>query len=120
MVITAKELALEVAKACADKKGKDIVLMKVDKKTTLCTYMVIAGASNVTQVKAIAENVEEKIEKNLELMPTRTDGKSEGKWAVIDYGDVIVHIFEEQTREFYHLERLWQDGSETEKYEESI
>jgi len=62
--MTAKELAVEIAKACSEKKGKDIILMDVEKKTTLCSYMVIAGAGNVNQVKAVAENVEEKIEKN--------------------------------------------------------
>lgn len=119
--MTAKELTKEIAKACAEKKGKDILMIRVEDKTTLCSYMVIASASNVTQVKAISENVEEKIEKNLDLMPTRTDGKSGGKWAVIDYGDVIVHIFEEETRRFYNLERLWQENCQAEAYiEESI
>ncbi len=118
--MTARELVLEIAKDLSEKKGEDIVIMNVEKKTTLCTYMIIAGASSTTQVKALAENVEEKVERNLSLSPTRTDGKAEGKWSVIDYGDVIVHIFEEECREFYHLERLWQgENVTTERYEDA-
>lgn len=114
--MTAKELTVAIAKAISEKKGEDILMIHVEAKTTLCSYMVIATAGNMSQVKAIAENVEEKIEKQFELSPTRIDGKTEGRWSVIDYGDVIVHIFERETREFYRLERLWQENCEVETY----
>lgn len=116
--MTARELALTVAGALSEKKGKDIILMDVENKTTLCSYFVIASGNNSMQVKAMAENVEEKTEKVFDLLPKRTDGVNEGRWAVIDYGDVIVHIFQDDCRLFYHLEKLWEEGSSIEKYED--
>lgn len=112
-----KEIALEAAKALSEKKGADIVLINVENKTSLCSYFVIASASNSTQVKAMSDNVEEKLEKNLSLSPTRVDGRGDGRWTVLDYGDVIVHIFLDECRLFYHLERLWEEGATVERYE---
>ncbi len=114
--MTARELALEICKNLSERKAEDIVYMDVESKTTLCSYFVIASASNSTLVKALAEHLEEKMEKNFELSPSRTEGKQEGRWAVIDYGDVIVHIFLDECRLFYHLERLWEEGSKIERY----
>ena len=116
--ITSKNLAIEVCKALADKLGKDIVTMYVREKTDLCDYFVIASGSNAPQIRAMGERVEELVEKNLGLVPTRTEGVRDGRWAVIDYGDVIVHIFNDETRLFYHLERLWVDGENLQKFDE--
>ncbi|MBE5747169.1 MAG: ribosome silencing factor [Clostridiales bacterium] len=116
--ITSKTLAIEVCKALADKLGKDIVAMYVREKTDLCDYFVIASGSNVPQIRAMGERVEELVEKNLGLVPTRTEGVRDGRWAVIDYGDVIVHIFNDETRLFYHLERLWKDGENFARFDE--
>jgi ribosome-associated protein len=90
----------------------------VREKTDLCDYFVIASGSNAPQIKAMGERVEELIEKNLGLVPSRTEGVRDGRWAVIDYGDVIVHIFNDETRLFYHLERLWQDGENVRTFNE--
>ncbi|MBQ8322698.1 MAG: nicotinate (nicotinamide) nucleotide adenylyltransferase [Clostridia bacterium] len=115
---TSKELALAVCNALSDKRGKDIVCLYVREKTDLCDYFVIASGSNAPQIKAMGERVEELIEKDLGLVPSRTEGVRDGRWAVIDYGDVIVHIFNDETRLFYHLERLWTDGGNLERYDE--
>ena len=65
---------------------------------------------------SMGERVEELVERNLGILPTRTEGVRDGRWAVVDYGDVIVHIFNDETRLFYHLERLWADGGNLEKF----
>ena len=114
--VTSKELALAICKALADKRGKDIVALYVREKTDLCDYFVIAGGSNAPQIRAMGERVEELVEKELGLVPSRTEGVRDGRWAVVDYGDVIVHIFNDETRLFYHLERLWADGGNLQKF----
>ena len=116
--ITSKVLAEEVCKALADKLGKDIVALYVREKTDLCDYFIIASGSSAPQIRAMGERVEELVEKNLAVVPTRTEGVRDGRWAVVDYGDVIVHIFNDETRLFYHLERLWTDGGNLEKFDE--
>ena len=116
MEITSKNLALAVCKALADKRGKDIIALYVREKTDLCDYFVIASGSNAPQIRAMGERVEELVERELGVVPTRTEGVRDGRWAVIDYGDVIVHIFNDETRLFYHLERLWTDGGNLEKF----
>ncbi|MBQ8659005.1 MAG: ribosome silencing factor [Clostridia bacterium] len=114
--LTSRELAIAACKALADKRGKDIVVLSVREKTTLCDYFVIASASNAPQIRAMGERVEELLEKEHGIVPTRTEGVRDGRWAVVDYGDVIVHIFHDETRLFYHLERLWQDGNNLESF----
>jgi len=114
--VTSKALALQVCKALADKRGKDIVCLYVREKTDLCDYFVVASGSNAPQIRAMGERVEELVERELGLVPSRTEGVRDGRWAVVDYGDVIVHIFNDESRLFYHLERLWTDGGNLEKF----
>ena len=116
--ITSKILAVEVCKALADKRGKDIVALYVREKTDLCDYFIIASGSNAPQIRAMGERVEELVEKNLGLVPSRREGVRDGRWAVVDYGDVIVHIFNDETRLFYHLERLWTDGGNLQRFDD--
>ena len=118
METTSKDLAIAVCKALADKRGKDIITLYVREKTDLCDYFVIASGSNAPQIRAMGERVEELVEKELGLVPTRTEGVRDGRWAVVDYGDVIVHIFNDETRLFYHLERLWTDGGNLVKFDD--
>ena len=117
--ITSKELAVAVCKALADKRGKDIVALYVREKTDLCDYFIVASGSNAPQIRAMGERVEELVEREYGLVPSRTEGVRDGRWAVIDYGDVIVHIFNDETRLFYHLERLWADGENLQKFDET-
>ncbi len=116
--ISSKELAVAVCKALADKRGKDIVALYVREKTDLCDYFIVASGSNAPQIRAMGERVEELIEREYGLVPSRTEGVRDGRWAVVDYGDVIVHIFNDETRLFYHLERLWTDGENLQKFDE--
>lgn len=117
--VTSRELVLEICHALSDKLGKDVVALYVREKTDLCDYFVVASGSNAPQIRAMGERVEELVEKNLGVSPTRTEGVRDGRWAVVDYGDVIVHIFNDETRLFYHLERLWTDGGNLERYDDA-
>ena len=116
--MTSKELTLAICKVLSDKKGKDIVYIDVEQKTSLCDYFVLVSGNSSTQVKSLAEHVEEQMEKNFDLAPTRLEGVHDGRWAVLDYGDVMLHIFSEDAREFYRLERLWEDGENLTKFTE--
>ena len=103
---TEEKLKIIVA-ALEDKKAEDIVTIDVRDRTSLCEYFVICSGRSAPQVKALCDNVEEKLKK-LDVPKLRADGYSEGRWIAVDYGDIIVHIFQDQQRLFYHLERLWQ------------
>ena len=115
---TSKELAQAICLALSAKKAKDIATVYVREKSSLCDYFVIASGTSSTQVRAMGEYVEEQMEKQFSLSPVREEGMRDGRWAVLDYGDVIVHIMQDETRLFYHLERLWADGGNLEKYED--
>lgn len=106
----AREIALLAAKVMDDKRGKDIIALKVDELTIVTDYLVIATGRSVPQVKALADGVEEELEK-YDIFPRHREGLTEGRWCVLDYGDVMVHIFHEQDREYYQMERLWADGT---------
>ena len=115
---TSKELARAICGALSAKKAKDIATVYVREKSSLCDYFVIASGTSSTQVRAMGEYVEEQMEKQFSLSPVREEGMRDGRWSVLDYGDVIVHIMQDETRLFYHLERLWADGGNLEKYED--
>lgn len=110
----AKELALKVCGILSEKKATDILKINVADKTILADYYVIATGRSMTHVKSLAENLEEELDK-IGVSPLRREGVREGRWAVLDYGDVIVHVFNDESRLFYHLERLWDNGENTEK-----
>lgn len=102
-----RQLALDIARAADDRKGGDIVLLKVSDVSYLADYfVVVTGFSNV-QVRAIARSIEDKVETEWQQRPLRTEGQLEGSWVLIDYGDVIAHIFLPKEREFYNLEAFW-------------
>lgn len=115
---TSKELAQAICLALSAKKAKDIATVYVREKSSLCDYFVIASGTSSTQVRAMGEYVEEQMEKQFSLSPVREEGMRDGRWSVLDYGDVIVHIMQDEKRLFYHLERLWADGGNLEKYED--
>ncbi len=111
------ELARAAAKILSDKKAQDIVIVNVGDQTVVCSYFVIASGRSTTQVRALCDNVEEELKKK-EFTPVRTEGVREGRWGVLDYGDVVVHVFNEESRLFYYLERLWDSGKNVEHFEE--
>lgn len=112
-----KVLAKNICEFISEKKGEDILMIDVSKKTTLADYFIIASGKNTAQVKSICDNVDEKLSK-LGIEPRRREGISEGRWAALDYGDVIIHIFNDEQRLFYHLERLWGDSDNITKFED--
>lgn len=105
--ISSELLAREVAEAADDKKAADIVLLKVSGISYLADYFVLATGFSTTQVKAICDSIEEHLETKYERLPLRVQGKTDGRWIVIDYGEVIVHIFMAEEREYYNLEAFW-------------
>jgi ribosome-associated protein len=116
--MTSKEKTQLICKILSEKKGNQIVYLDVAEKTSLCDYFVICSGRSTTQVKSLAENLDEKLSKEHGIEPRRTEGVREGRWAVLDYTDVIVHVFNDEERDFYHLERLWESGSNLIKYED--
>ncbi len=95
------------------RKAYDIVKIDVKEKTSLADYFIIASARSTTQVKSLAEFCEAEAEKaGAKIL--RKEGLQDGRWAIIDFGDVILHIFNDETRLFYHLERLWGEGEKIE------
>jgi ribosome-associated protein len=101
---------LRVAATALDaKNGRNIKIIKIEKVSSIANYFLLATGTSSTQVKALADETEYRLEQ-AGLRPTRTEGYQGANWIVLDYADVIVHIFHEETRNFYDLERLWQDG----------
>ena len=100
--------------ACAaytlDKKAQDVTILDVRGLSTLTDYLVIATGRTDRQVQAIAENVKLGLKRNFEEPPMAIDGVREGRWILIDYGDVMVHIFQPTIREMYDLEGLWHEA----------
>lgn len=106
------ENILKIAvKAIDSKLGENIKVIKIDELTIIANYFIIANGNSNTQVKAIADEVEFKLSE-AGLEPHRTEGYQGASWIVLDYVDVVIHVFHKETRDFYDLERLWQDGTE--------
>lgn len=112
----AEQLTQEICAFLSSKKAEDIVIADVRERTALCDYFVIAGGRNTTQVRTLCENLEEHLSKQ-GVEPRRTEGVREGRWGVLDYADVIVHVFNDDTRLFYHIERLWAEGENVRRVE---
>lgn len=107
----------EICTILSDKKAQDITIIEVTKLTSVADYMIIACGRSTTQVRALAENVEDTLAQR-GIEPRRKEGYREGRWALVDYGDVIVHIFLDDVRLFYCLEELWGKDDNITKFEE--
>lgn len=110
-----EEIKNAVCKELDEHKAVDITVLNVSHLTVVADYFVICTARSNKQVKALAEYVSEKLE-DAGVPTLRSDGVREGKWAVLDFGSVIVHVFNDDTRMFYCLEKLWTDGDNVEFY----
>ena len=110
-----EEIKNAVCKELDERKAVDITVLNVSHLTVVADYFVICTARSNKQVKALAEYVSEKLE-DAGVPTLRSDGVREGKWAVLDFGSVIVHVFNDDTRMFYCLEKLWTDGDNVEFY----
>ena len=105
------EQSILTAKAISSKKGLNIKLIEIGDISSLADYMVIATGTSSTHVKAIADEVEYQLDE-AGISVSHIEGYRSNSWILLDYVDVIVHIFSDEAREFYDLERLWQDGKE--------
>lgn len=103
-----RELALVAANAAADKKAHDIIVLDVSDQLIITDCFVIASANNERQVNAIVDGVEEKM-REAGVKPVRREGTREGRWVLLDFVDVVVHVQHSEERTFYALERLWKD-----------
>ncbi len=108
---TSKELAEAIVGVLDAKLAKDIKLLRVEEKTVLADYFVICCGNSSTQVRALSDEVE--YQTGLcGIAPRNTEGRDSAGWIVMDYGTVLVHIFDRKTREFYNLEKLWQSADD--------
>ncbi|MEB3264417.1 MAG: ribosome silencing factor [Synechococcus sp.] len=105
-------LARLAAEACDDRKAVDIRLIRVDEVSSLADWFVICSGLSDVQVRAIARSVEDKLEQEAGRLPLRREGQSEGRWVLIDYGEVIVHVLTPDERSFYDLESFWGHGEQ--------
>jgi ribosome-associated protein len=102
-----RDFALTIARAAEDRKGGNILMLKVAEVSYLADYFVIVTGFSKVQVRAIALAIQEKVEQEWQRLPLRMEGQAEGSWVVQDYGEVIVHILMPKQREFYNLEAFW-------------
>lgn len=108
-MLNVEKIVKVACEAIDDKLGKDIAVINIGKVSSLCDYFVIASASSSRQVKAIASGVEDALA-DYEIEPRGKEGKETQNWVLLDYGDIMVHVFDEENREFYNLEKLWEDA----------
>ena len=109
-MIEAKALATQIAEILDKKGATDIQILEVGHMTSITDFFVVASGRNVQNVHTLAEDLEDKLaEEGVE--PRRKEGKNGARWIVLDYAHVIVHIFHPEERQYYNIERLWQDGS---------
>lgn len=111
-----KEMTELIAKTLSDKKAEDITIINVEEMTILTDAYIICNAKSSTAVKALAEYVEEALSKE-GVEPLHRDGIRDGQWGVLDYGGVIVHIFQNDVRQQYGLEKIWSNKENTVRYQ---
>lgn len=110
-MLPSRGLAEIAVKALDSKKGKEIRLIRIDKITTLAEYFVICTGTSNTQINALCDAVEKELTEKGEE-PLHREGYRGGTWVLLDYGCVVVHVFNDEARKFYSLEHLWADGEE--------
>ncbi len=109
MIEASKNIALTIAKIIDDKKGQDIKILDIHKKSSFTDFFVIANGTSTRQVKAIADEVEDNL-KEVGILLDHKEGHENGRWILLDYINVVVHIFLEEERHFYDIDRVWQDA----------
>ena len=108
--MTSRECALIAAAAADSKKATDIIVQRVAELLIVTDYFVIASGSNDRQVEAIADEIEEKLREKAGIKPIGREGFDDRTWVLLDYGELVVHVFQQETREFYRLETIWNDA----------
>lgn len=108
--MTSKELALVMARLADEKRARHITLLDMAKVTTVTDYFLICGASSTTQARAIADHILEGLREE-GVRPDHVEGYTSARWVLLDFGGVVVHVFVDEERRFYDLERLWGDAA---------
>ena len=109
--MTAKELAKIAVNALEDRKAEDVTVIDISEISPIADYFIIASGNNRNQVQAMADNAEEALGR-AGYEPKQIEGTRNSNWILMDYGDLIIHVFDEENRLFYDLERIWRDGKE--------
>ncbi len=109
MIEKSKQLALKIMKIIDDKKGQNIIIMDIHSISNFADYFIIAHGLSIRQVKAIADEIQKKMESQ-GIFFNHKEGYDSGKWVLLDYVNVVVHLFTEEERNFYSLERVWKDA----------
>lgn len=112
--MNSKEIARMACEAMEDKKAQDIKIIEIGNISTLADYFIIASGTNRSQVQAMADNVNETLGR-AGIEPKQMEGYQNANWILMDYRDVVIHIFDEENRLFYDLERVWRDGTLVER-----
>ena len=107
--MTSREMAKIAIEGLEDKKAADIKVIDISEVSVMADYFIIASGMNHNQVKALADNVEEKLHE-VKIHPRQIEGYQTANWILMDFNDIIVHIFNEEDRLFYNLEKIWLDG----------
>ena len=110
MFMDNKQLVLMAARACDEKKAKNIKLIKIKKVSFISEWILIAEGLSDVQVRSITNSIEVELREKAEIEPIRKEGVNEAKWALLDYGDLIVNIFQPDIRKFYDIESFWSNG----------
>ena len=105
-----RELVMKMAELLDNKGALDIQILEVGHMTSITDYFLVASGRNTMAVRSLAEDLEDKLAEE-DILPRRSEGLRESRWIVLDYASVIVHIFHPEERQFYNIERLWQDGT---------
>ena len=107
-----KKSVLQAVEYALDKKGFDLKLLEVRELSSLTDYLLLVSGRSDRQVQAIAENIKLEFKNQHQQLPLATEGMDQGRWILLDYGEFMVHVFQEPVREFYDLEGLWNEAPE--------
>jgi ribosome-associated protein len=108
--LDAQERAVIAARAAADKKAEDILVLEVGDIIAITEVFVITSGANRRQVRTICDEVEAALKRDAGVKPNSVEGLDDASWVLLDYGDLVVHVFQQETRDYYALERLWSDA----------
>lgn len=109
-ILTSKDTVKLIIDALEDKKAENIQIIDISEISSVADYFVITNGTNRSQVQALADNVEEKLDKE-GIYPKQIEGYSNANWILLDYADIVIHVFDRESRGFYDLERIWRDGN---------
>lgn len=109
MIQSIDQIAVQAAAAAADKKARDILVLDIHELTPIADCFVICSANSGTQIEAVAKAVRDRLGE-IGIACKGTEGLDDARWVLLDFGDLVVHVFREEDRDFYHLERLWGDA----------